>query len=83
MADTAATREPTTSHKRLRSWVEEVAAITQPDEVHWCDGSSEEYEWLVHTLVQAGTVSYEDAAARSLYTKDIETRPRLRASVAR
>lgn len=39
MADTAATREPTTSHKRLLRWVEEVAAMTQPDDLHWCEGS--------------------------------------------
>ena len=55
MADTAATHEPTTSHKRLRRWVEEVAAMTKPAEVHWCDGSAEEYDWLAQTLVDAGT----------------------------
>jgi twitching motility protein PilT len=36
-------------------------------------------EQSLSALVQAGTVSYDDAAARSLYPKDIETRPRLRA----
>jgi phosphoenolpyruvate carboxykinase (GTP) len=55
MADTAATREPTTSHKRLLRWVEEVAAMTQPDDVHWCEGSAEEYDWLARTLIEAGT----------------------------
>ena len=38
-------------------------------------------EQSLSELVQAGTVSYDDAAARSLYPKDIETRPRLRAGV--
>jgi phosphoenolpyruvate carboxykinase (GTP) len=64
MPDTAATREPTTSHKRLRRWVEEVAAMTQPDEVHWCDGSHEEYDWLAQTLVDAGTVEKLSEAKR-------------------
>ena len=46
---------PPTSHKRLLAWVEEVAALTQPVEVHWCDGSAEEYDQLAATLVAAGT----------------------------
>jgi twitching motility protein PilT len=33
-------------------------------------------------LVQAGLISYDDAVKRSLYPKDIETRPRLRASAS-
>jgi twitching motility protein PilT len=40
-------------------------------------------EHSLSALVQSGTISYEDATARSLYPKDIEIRPRLRASVAR
>jgi twitching motility protein PilT len=39
------------------------------------------FEQSLSALVQAGVVSYEDAVARSLYPKDIEARPRLRASV--
>jgi phosphoenolpyruvate carboxykinase (GTP) len=34
--------------------VEEVAAVTRPDAVHWCDGSAEEYDALAHVLVEAG-----------------------------
>jgi phosphoenolpyruvate carboxykinase (GTP) len=44
-----------TEHKKLLAWVDEVAALTQPDAVHWCDGSAEEYDALCHTLVEAGT----------------------------
>jgi phosphoenolpyruvate carboxykinase (GTP) len=44
-----------TSHQKLLSWVEEVVELTQPDEVHWCDGSAEEYDRLAQALVDAGT----------------------------
>ena len=51
---TQATTAPTT-HQKLLAWVEQVAELTQPDEVHWCDGSAEEYDELCRQLVDAGT----------------------------
>jgi len=44
-----------TTHERLLAWVEEVAALSEPDQIHWCDGSAEEYERLCAALVEAGT----------------------------
>jgi phosphoenolpyruvate carboxykinase (GTP) len=44
-----------TTNERLLSWVEEVATLTAPDEIHWCDGSAEEYDSLCQTLIDAGT----------------------------
>jgi phosphoenolpyruvate carboxykinase (GTP) len=51
---TQTTTAPTT-HKRLLAWVEEVAELTQPDAVYWCDGSAEEYDELCERLITAGT----------------------------
>jgi phosphoenolpyruvate carboxykinase (GTP) len=47
--------EPLTDNRRLRSWVDEWAAITKPDQVLWCDGSAEEYDALCAALVKSGT----------------------------
>ncbi|MDA0161840.1 phosphoenolpyruvate carboxykinase (GTP) [Solirubrobacter ginsenosidimutans] len=44
-----------TKHKKLLSWVEEVAELTQAAAIHWCDGSAEEYDALCTELVDAGT----------------------------
>jgi phosphoenolpyruvate carboxykinase (GTP) len=44
-----------TKNEKLVSWVEEVASLTKPREVHWCDGSAEEYERLCQQLVDSGT----------------------------
>ena len=55
---------PRTSHARLLAWVQEVAALTRPDEVHWCDGSVEEYDRLAQTLVDAGTFQRLSEAKR-------------------
>jgi phosphoenolpyruvate carboxykinase (GTP) len=55
MAHTAPKPQATTKHANLRAWVEEVAALTEPDDVHWCDGSAEEYDQLAQRLVDAGT----------------------------
>jgi len=44
-----------TANKQLIDWVEEVARLTTPDRIYWCDGSEREYEELCQLLVDQGT----------------------------
>jgi phosphoenolpyruvate carboxykinase (GTP) len=57
-----------TENKQLLAWVEEVASLTQPAAIHWCDGSAEEYDRLCQDLVDAGTFTrLSDAKRPSSY----------------
>jgi phosphoenolpyruvate carboxykinase (GTP) len=44
-----------TAHRRLLHWVDEAVSLCEPDDVHWCDGTAEEYDRLCRLLVDAGT----------------------------
>ena len=44
-----------TKHRKLNAWVEEVAALCEPDDIHWCDGSEAERDRLCRLLVEGGT----------------------------
>lgn len=48
------TSAPTT-HQGILAWVNEIAELTQPDNIHWCTGSDEEWEQLTAALEGTGT----------------------------
>ncbi len=52
---TTSVQAPPTTNQKLKSWVEEIAALTEPDAIHWCDGSADEYDELCALLVANGT----------------------------
>ncbi|MGA0894267.1 MAG: phosphoenolpyruvate carboxykinase (GTP) [Ilumatobacteraceae bacterium] len=54
----------TTTNRRLTDWVDEWAAVFQPDAVYWCDGSADEYDRLCQSLVDAGTFTRLDETQR-------------------
>ncbi len=54
----------TTTNQRLLEWVSQWAAIMQPDDVYWCDGSADEYEHLCQQLVDLGVFTKLDEAKR-------------------
>lgn len=47
--------KPLTTNKHLIRWVEKMADLTQPESIHWIDGSQAEYDMLCDRLVEAGT----------------------------
>ena len=53
-----------TAHKGLVAWVEQIAALTKPDRVHWCDGSEAEKSTIVADLIGKGTLKELDQSRR-------------------
>ncbi len=47
-----------TSHKKLIDWVDQIAQLTKPDKVYWCDGSTEEYQAMLDLMVEGGTAEW-------------------------
>jgi phosphoenolpyruvate carboxykinase (GTP) len=45
-----------TNHAGLISWVNEVAQLTEPDQIYWCTGTREEWDRITSDLVDAGTL---------------------------
>ncbi|MFF4619503.1 phosphoenolpyruvate carboxykinase (GTP) [Nonomuraea jabiensis] len=58
-----------TSNSELAAWVNEIAALTQPDRIEWCDGSEEEWTRLTNLLVDQGTFTRLAARPNSFYAK--------------
>ncbi len=53
-----------THHPVLLHWVHDMIDLCEPDAVHWCDGSKEEYDFLTSLMVQTGTLIRLDPAKR-------------------
>jgi phosphoenolpyruvate carboxykinase (GTP) len=51
-------------HARLVAWVAEIAALTEAEQVYWCDGSDAEYQRFTEQLVAAGTLHKLNPALR-------------------
>jgi phosphoenolpyruvate carboxykinase (GTP) len=51
-------------HKKLARWVDEVAQMTKPDRIHWCDGSAEEYQATLRLMILSGTAIVLDEKKR-------------------
>ena len=49
------TTDAPTRHARLLAWVEEIASLTQPDTVRWCNGSQAEYDEMFELMIASGT----------------------------
>ncbi|MDQ2765323.1 MAG: phosphoenolpyruvate carboxykinase (GTP) [Pseudomonadota bacterium] len=52
------------NHKALTDWVRQIADLTQPETIQWCDGSEREWDALALKLVQCGTLTRLNPAKR-------------------
>lgn len=54
-SDVAANAPAYVRNPHLKTWIAEMAALCQPDSIHWCDGTQAEYDHLCEEMVKAGT----------------------------
>jgi phosphoenolpyruvate carboxykinase (GTP) len=55
---------PIVKHRKLITWVAEIARLAQPERIVWCDGSQQEYDALCDSMVRSGTLLRLDATLR-------------------
>src|SRR5665213_2127621 len=60
----AVSAPPQVRHPALLRWVAQIAALTQPTQIAWCDGTQDEYDRLCAQMVAAGTLRRLDPARR-------------------
>src|SRR5215469_12782706 len=48
--------QPLTKNQHLVRWVQKMADLTRPRDIHWVDGSQEEYDQLAEQMVASGTL---------------------------
>src|SRR3954451_20949836 len=58
-----------THHPRLLAWVREVAELTRPERVVWCDGSEAEWRRMTDELVERGALVRLDARPNSFWAR--------------
>ncbi len=46
----------TTTLSALQDWVDQVAKLTQPEDIHWCNGSEAEYKRLINQMCRSGVL---------------------------
>lgn len=51
-------------NQKLINWVREIATLTQPDQVYWCDGTVAEYDRLCQQMVSSGMMKKLNPAKR-------------------
>ncbi len=58
------TADAPTRNPKLLAWVDEVASLTQPDQIRWCDGSQAEYDEMFEIMLASGTAQRLDESKR-------------------
>jgi phosphoenolpyruvate carboxykinase (GTP) len=53
-----------TKHEKLNVWVDEIAALCEPDAIHWCDGSEQESQQMCEHMLASGTAVRLDESKR-------------------